>query len=203
MIWVLFFSRPKGDLKVAVMSGSLFYYGSGVCFACRGAITSQGESTDNDIDLLLYQAFWRFVILLTHPEEGGDDRPCTICTLIVAICSVGSEPLSYASKVGSRKFYRIGLSWTSGTKGDWPIELSLSSSFDLTNSFWTSSIRQFISRSWARSSDDVVGPHREFARRFTEGIRKLTGNTPGDHQKKTERSTARMLEATELAGVRT
>ncbi|RRT35078.1 hypothetical protein B296_00021294 [Ensete ventricosum] len=27
--------------------------------------------------------------------------------------------------------------------------------------------------------DDAVGPRREFARRFTEGIRKLAGSTPG------------------------
>ncbi|RRT68888.1 hypothetical protein B296_00032601 [Ensete ventricosum] len=33
--------------------------------------------------------------------------------------------------------------------------------------------------------DDTLGPHREFARRFTEGIRKLAGSTPGDHRKKT------------------
>ncbi|RWV95882.1 hypothetical protein GW17_00041449 [Ensete ventricosum] len=33
--------------------------------------------------------------------------------------------------------------------------------------------------------DDAVGPHREFARRFTEGIRKLTGSIPEDHRKKT------------------
>ncbi|RWW36404.1 hypothetical protein BHE74_00058582, partial [Ensete ventricosum] len=31
-------------------------------------------------------------------------------------------------------------------------------------------------------SNDVVGFRREFARRFTEGIRKLTGNTSGDHR---------------------
>ncbi|RWW44719.1 hypothetical protein BHE74_00049498 [Ensete ventricosum] len=33
--------------------------------------------------------------------------------------------------------------------------------------------------------DDVVGPHRESARRFAEGIGKLAGSTPGDHRKKT------------------
>ncbi|RWV77003.1 hypothetical protein GW17_00062233, partial [Ensete ventricosum] len=30
------------------------------------------------------------------------------------------------------------------------------------------------------SSDDEVGSHREFARRFAKGIGKLTGNTKGD-----------------------
>ncbi|RRT78488.1 hypothetical protein B296_00010803 [Ensete ventricosum] len=37
------------------------------------------------------------------------------------------------------------------TKGDPPMELSQSSSFDLMNSFWTSSIHQLISRSCALS----------------------------------------------------
>ncbi|RWV95053.1 hypothetical protein GW17_00042356 [Ensete ventricosum] len=42
----------------------------------------------------------------------------------------------------------------------------------------------------------------EFARRFTEGIGMLAGNTPGDCRKKTRRLTARMSEAAGLAGVR-
>ncbi|RWV87828.1 hypothetical protein GW17_00050142 [Ensete ventricosum] len=33
--------------------------------------------------------------------------------------------------------------------------------------------------------DDALGPYREFAVRFTEGIRKLAGSTAGDHWKKT------------------
>ncbi|RRT64202.1 hypothetical protein B296_00029647 [Ensete ventricosum] len=45
-----------------------------------------------------------------------------------------------------------------------------------------------------------MGPRREFARRFTEGIEKLIGNTLGDRRKKIGRLTARMLEAVELAG---
>ncbi|RRT49110.1 hypothetical protein B296_00035505 [Ensete ventricosum] len=49
-------------------------------------------------------------------------------------------------------------------------------------------------------SDDALGPCREFARRFTEGIRKLAGNTSGDRQNKTIRLAARMPEATGLAG---
>ncbi|RRT41759.1 hypothetical protein B296_00022976 [Ensete ventricosum] len=48
--------------------------------------------------------------------------------------------------------------------------------------------------------DDIVGPHREFARRFTELIEKLAGNTPGDCQKKIERLITRMSEAAGLAG---
>ncbi|RZS00941.1 hypothetical protein BHM03_00030724 [Ensete ventricosum] len=40
----------------------------------------------------------------------------------------------------------------------------------------------------------------EFARRFVEGIGKLTGNISEDHRKKTRRLTARIPEATRLAG---
>ncbi|RRT31550.1 hypothetical protein B296_00046149 [Ensete ventricosum] len=36
-----------------------------------------------------------------------------------------------------------------------------------------------------------MGFHQEFARRFTEGIGKLAGNTLGDHREKTRRLTAR------------
>ncbi|RRT46707.1 hypothetical protein B296_00031554, partial [Ensete ventricosum] len=45
---------------------------------------------------------------------------------------------------------------------------------------------------------DGISP--TFARRFVEGIGKLAGNMPGDHQKKTGRLTARMSEAIGLAG---
>ncbi|RWW30956.1 hypothetical protein BHE74_00052329 [Ensete ventricosum] len=55
-------------------------------------------------------------------------------------------------------------------------------------------------RAPSASSDDAVGPHREFARRFTEGIEKLVGITLVDHRKKTRRLTVRMLEATGLVG---
>ncbi|RWV83591.1 hypothetical protein GW17_00054775 [Ensete ventricosum] len=51
-----------------------------------------------------------------------------------------------------------------------------------------------------RGSDDVVGPRQEFARRFTEGIRKLARNMQGDHRKKTKKLTAKILEAVVLAG---
>ncbi|RZR71829.1 hypothetical protein BHM03_00007733 [Ensete ventricosum] len=56
---------------------------------------------------------------------------------------------------------------------------------------------------WAsgRGLNNVVGPRREFTRRFAEGIEKLTGNTPGDRRKKTVRLAARMLKAIGLAGV--
>ncbi|RWW42733.1 hypothetical protein BHE74_00051685 [Ensete ventricosum] len=47
-------------------------------------------------------------------------------------------------------------------------------------------------------SDDAVEHRHEFARRFAEGIGKLTGNTLGDHQKKTIGLTARMSEAVGL-----
>ncbi|RRT54162.1 hypothetical protein B296_00027994 [Ensete ventricosum] len=49
--------------------------------------------------------------------------------------------------------------------------------------------------------DDVVRPRWEFARRFTEGIRKLTRNTLGDRRKKTIGLAIRMPEATELSGM--
>ncbi|RRT38393.1 hypothetical protein B296_00018742 [Ensete ventricosum] len=38
------------------------------------------------------------------------------------------------------------------------------------------------------SSDDAVGSHQKFARRFTEGIRKLAGNVKGDHWKEDQRT---------------
>ncbi|RWV85495.1 hypothetical protein GW17_00052710 [Ensete ventricosum] len=47
-------------------------------------------------------------------------------------------------------------------------------------------------------SDDAVEPRREFVRRFAERIRKLAGNTPGDHRKKTIGLITRMLEVTGL-----
>ncbi|RWW08770.1 hypothetical protein GW17_00027772 [Ensete ventricosum] len=51
-------------------------------------------------------------------------------------------------------------------------------------------------------SDDAVGPRREFARRFAEGIGKLARNTPRDRRKKTIGLIARMSEAAGLARVR-
>ncbi|RWW37936.1 hypothetical protein BHE74_00056887, partial [Ensete ventricosum] len=50
------------------------------------------------------------------------------------------------------------------------------------------------------SSDDVVGPRQEFARRFIKWIRKLAGNMMGNHQKKTKRLTVRISKAIGLAG---
>ncbi|RWV78975.1 hypothetical protein GW17_00059964, partial [Ensete ventricosum] len=49
-------------------------------------------------------------------------------------------------------------------------------------------------------SEDAVGPRWEFARRFTEGIEKLTGNMLENCQKKTIRLAARMPEAAGLVG---
>ncbi|RRT32046.1 hypothetical protein B296_00052818 [Ensete ventricosum] len=46
------------------------------------------------------------------------------------------------------------------------------------------------------------GISSKFAKRFTEGIGKLTENTLGDCRKKTERLAARMTEVAELAGVK-
>ncbi|RZR73611.1 hypothetical protein BHM03_00026375, partial [Ensete ventricosum] len=47
------------------------------------------------------------------------------------------------------------------------------------------------------SSDDVMGSHRKFARRFVEGIGKLAGNTKGDCWEE-DRRTCRTL--SEVAG---
>ncbi|RRT76254.1 hypothetical protein B296_00018865 [Ensete ventricosum] len=46
-----------------------------------------------------------------------------------------------------------------------------------------------------------MGHRREFARRFPEGIGKLTGNTLGDHRKKTRRLIARIPKTIRLTGV--
>ncbi|RZR74150.1 hypothetical protein BHM03_00032668 [Ensete ventricosum] len=44
------------------------------------------------------------------------------------------------------------------------------------------------------------GISSKFAKRFAEGIKKLAGNMPGDHQKKTARLVVRMLEAAGFTG---
>ncbi|RRT37355.1 hypothetical protein B296_00031512 [Ensete ventricosum] len=46
------------------------------------------------------------------------------------------------------------------------------------------------------------GISSKFVRRSAEGIRKLVGNTPGDHRKKTRRLATRMPEVAGLARVR-
>ncbi|RWV94534.1 hypothetical protein GW17_00042918 [Ensete ventricosum] len=48
--------------------------------------------------------------------------------------------------------------------------------------------------------NDAVEPRKEFARRFVEGIGKLTENTPGDHRKKTIGLIARMPKTVGLGG---
>ncbi|RWW40690.1 hypothetical protein BHE74_00053865, partial [Ensete ventricosum] len=48
--------------------------------------------------------------------------------------------------------------------------------------------------------DNAVGPHRELARRFAEGIGKLAGSTSRNHRKKTIGLTIRMSKATQLTG---
>ncbi|RRT71829.1 hypothetical protein B296_00032320 [Ensete ventricosum] len=50
--------------------------------------------------------------------------------------------------------------------------------------------------------DDAVGAHQEFARRFTEGIRKLARNTSKDRQRKTVRLAIRDSIGCRIAGVR-
>ncbi|RRT74175.1 hypothetical protein B296_00032602 [Ensete ventricosum] len=50
-------------------------------------------------------------------------------------------------------------------------------------------------------SNDAMGPHWEFPKRFAEWIEKLGGNMPGDRLKKTMGLTARMSKVAGLAGV--
>ncbi|RWW26358.1 hypothetical protein BHE74_00011171 [Ensete ventricosum] len=45
-----------------------------------------------------------------------------------------------------------------------------------------------------------MGPRREFAKRFAEGIEKLAGNIPGDRRKRTIRLILGMSKAIGLAG---
>ncbi|RWW45183.1 hypothetical protein BHE74_00048993, partial [Ensete ventricosum] len=49
-------------------------------------------------------------------------------------------------------------------------------------------------------SDDAVGHRWEFTRRFAEGIGKLTGNTRGDHRKKTIGLVTRVSTTAKLVG---
>ncbi|RZR96585.1 hypothetical protein BHM03_00025638 [Ensete ventricosum] len=58
-----------------------------------------------------------------------------------------------------------------------------------------------LSISIGPGSNDAVGSRQEFARRFAEEIRKLTGNMKGDHREKTGGLIVRMPEATGLAKV--
>ncbi|RZS21766.1 hypothetical protein BHM03_00054448, partial [Ensete ventricosum] len=51
-----------------------------------------------------------------------------------------------------------------------------------------SGVAERLAGSWG-GLDDVVGAHRKFARRFTEGIGKLARNTSGDRRRKTVRLT--------------
>ncbi|RRT46628.1 hypothetical protein B296_00048779 [Ensete ventricosum] len=98
---------------------------------------------------------------LYSSSRGPQGWGLNVSTRDTTICSIGLELSSYTSSVGSQKFCGIGLSWTSRTKGDPLIELSPSSSFDLTNSFWTSFIHRFISRSCTRS-ESVESEERVF-----------------------------------------
>ncbi|RWW39727.1 hypothetical protein BHE74_00054916 [Ensete ventricosum] len=58
-----------------------------------------------------------------------------------------------------------------------------------------------LSISIGPGSNDAVGSRQEFAWRFAEEIRKLTGNMKGDHREKTGGLIVRMPEATGLAKV--
>ncbi|RWW05008.1 hypothetical protein GW17_00031739 [Ensete ventricosum] len=73
-----------------------------------------------------------------------------------AMCSIGSGPLSSASNVGRRKLRGIGLFWISWVKGGPAEKTSLSSSFDLWNSLWTSSKRRLFEASRSPTSRGAV-----------------------------------------------
>ncbi|RWV94574.1 hypothetical protein GW17_00042876 [Ensete ventricosum] len=64
-----------------------------------------------------------------------------------------------------------------------------------------SGVAEKLARSW-EGLDDAEGAHREFARRFTERIGKLTRNTSGDRQRKTMRLTVVEPGAYRIVGVR-
>ncbi|RWW75087.1 hypothetical protein BHE74_00016914 [Ensete ventricosum] len=114
-------------------------------------------SSSPDLKVILGSCSYRGLFSITVRAVVGKARHIkaydipynAICALNAATCSIGLP--SYASCIRRPKCYRIGLSRTSNTKGDPPMLLSPSSSFDLTNSFWTSSICWFIKRNYARS----------------------------------------------------
>ncbi|RWW83148.1 hypothetical protein BHE74_00008348 [Ensete ventricosum] len=67
--------------------------------------------------------------------------------------------------------------------------------------FVRSSPKEIGSSLGVHRKDARMGPRREFDRRFTEGIGKLAGSTPGDHRKKSGSLIARMPEVTGLVEV--
>ncbi|RWV97148.1 hypothetical protein GW17_00040082 [Ensete ventricosum] len=67
--------------------------------------------------------------------------------------------------------------------------------------FVRSSPKEIGSSLGVHRKDAKMGPRREFDRRFTEGIGKLAGSTPGDHRKKSGSLIARMPEVTGLVEV--
>ncbi|RRT50804.1 hypothetical protein B296_00051503 [Ensete ventricosum] len=55
MVEVLYFSQPKSDLKFVILSRAFFYYGPGIGFLSRRAISFIGWAFDNNVNLLLYR----------------------------------------------------------------------------------------------------------------------------------------------------
>ncbi|RZR97294.1 hypothetical protein BHM03_00026449 [Ensete ventricosum] len=55
MVEVLYFSQPKSDLKFVILSRAFFYYGPGIGFPSRRAISFIGWAFDNNVNLLLYR----------------------------------------------------------------------------------------------------------------------------------------------------
>ncbi|RWW36792.1 hypothetical protein BHE74_00058155 [Ensete ventricosum] len=56
------------------------------------------------------------------------------------------------------------------------------------------------SRKAYRDSDDEVGSRQEFTKRFTEGIRKLTGNMKGDRREEARRTYRKNVGGYRLCG---
>ncbi|RWW00124.1 hypothetical protein GW17_00036915, partial [Ensete ventricosum] len=58
IVWILFTFKSESDLGVTTMSWSFFYYGPGVRFECRGAVSLDGGSTHDYVDLFFYEPLW-------------------------------------------------------------------------------------------------------------------------------------------------
>ncbi|RRT54649.1 hypothetical protein B296_00025731 [Ensete ventricosum] len=102
------------------------------------------------------------VVGKTRHISTSDESYNAICARKAATCSVGSELLSYDSKMGNLKLVGIGLSHISGAKGDLYLRFSAASSYDLATSFCTSSRRSFmctscIQNELVKSDDKVFG----------------------------------------------
>ncbi|RRT84895.1 hypothetical protein B296_00010749 [Ensete ventricosum] len=96
---------------------------------------------------------------------------------------VGSSPrVLGVFKDGIREFTRRRLGFVERLSG---VAEKLTGRLTMTRAIELSDDGPRLSLSIRPGLDDGVGPRQEFARRFAEGIGKLTGSAPGDHWKKT------------------